>query len=184
MNAGPTIADLTGLIGAMAAGDRTAFEKLYLATSRKLFGVILRILRDREAAEDVLQEAYVRIWENAGRFDPERASPITWMSTIARNRAIDVARRRRPRPAEDVTAAERVVDPSPSALSLLGAAEDARRLDACLESLDPPHGQMVRLAYLDGLSRQELADRFDQPVGTIKTWLRRSLARLRDCMDR
>lgn len=176
--------DLTDLLGRVADRDRDAFRKLYDATSAKLFGTILRILKDRDKAEEILQESYVRIWNNAGRFDADRASPITWMATIARNRAIDEARRRVPSEPGDDTALERLADPAPQPDRQAAAREDIRRLDGCLQELEPPRSEMVRLAYLDGLSREALASRFDQPVGTVKTWLRRSLQQLQDCMSR
>lgn len=178
-----TPADLTKLLGRIANQDRAAFAKLYDATSAKLFGTVLRILKDREKSEEVLQEAYVRIWNNAGRFDAAKASPITWMATIARNRAIDEARRRNPSEPGDDTVFDRMADPAPQPDRQAAAREGIRRLDTCLGELEPPRGEMVRLAYLDGLSRDELADKFDQPVGTVKTWLRRSLQQLRDCMS-
>lgn len=179
----PTPADLADLLARVARADRPAFEALYRATSAKLFGVILRILHDRALAEDVLQEAFVRIWENASRFDPSRASPITWMAVIARNRAIDEARRRTPRRGDDNGALDRVVDPTPSPARQAEDREALARLQRCLDGLDGERAAMIRLAYLDGLSRQELADRYRQPVGTVKTWLRRGLQQLRDCMD-
>lgn len=178
-----TPADLARLLDRIAEGDRAAFQAVYDATSAKLFGVVLRILRDRDVAEDILQEAYVRIWDNAARFDATKASPITWMATIARNRAIDEVRRRRPRLSDDAEALERIADPAPSPARQAEAREDLGRLDDCLKALEGERAQMVRLAYLDGLSREELAVRFGHPVGTIKSWLRRSLMQLRDCMD-
>lgn len=179
-----TAADVSELLGRVAARDRQAFRDLYDATSAKLFGVILRILKDRQLSEDILQEAYVRVWENAARFDPDRASPITWMATIARNRAIDEVRRRKPAPADDGSALDRLVDPTPSPARQAAAREELGRLEACLDELEGERADMVKLAYLDGLSRDALAKRFGQPVGTIKTWLRRSLQQLQGCMDR
>lgn len=176
--------DLVGLLQRIADKDRAAFRELYDATSAKLFGTVLRILKDRERSEDVLQEAYVRIWNNAGRFDVAKASPITWMAAIARNRAIDEARRRRPLISTDETLLDRIADPTPQPDRQAAAREGVRRLSDCLGELEPPRDEMVRLAYLDGLSRDALAERFDQPVGTVKTWLRRSLQQLQDCMSR
>jgi len=181
---GMTPADLTALLQRIAEKDRDAFRKLYDATSAKLFGTVLRILKDRERSEDVLQEVYVRIWNNAGRFDAVKGSPITWMASIARNRAIDEARRRAPSAPGDDMILDRIADPNPLPDRQAAAREGVRRLSDCLAALTSPRDEMVRLAYLDGLSRDALAKRFDQPVGTIKTWLRRSLQQLQDCMDR
>ncbi len=148
----------------------------------KLFGVVLRILRREDLAEEVLQEIYVSIWENAAKFDANRASPISWMATIARNRAIDTIRRRQPDIVEDDHLMNNVIDETAKPAQLLEMSDDLRRLEHCLDGLDEVRSEMVRLAYLEGYSRQELAARFDQPVGTIKTWLRRSLMQLRDCL--
>lgn len=181
----PTVgSDLVRLLAAAGEGDRAAFERLYRATSPKLFGVTLRILHDRALAEEVLQEAYVRIWRNASRYDPATASPITWMAAIARNRAIDEARRVRPRGTEDASMLDALPDPAPSPARHAEGRQELRRLEGCLDELEAPRDEMVKLAYLDGLSREALAERFDQPVGTVKTWLRRSLLQLRACLDR
>ena len=168
----------------VANGDRAAFERVYNATSAKLFGIVYRILRGREAAEDILQDVYVKIWQQAGRFIPERASPITWMATIARNRALDEVRRRQldisGNDDEFMTAA----DPSLSPETRTEINEEYRRFERCLDELDTQRGDVVKQAYLDGFSRQELAERFGQPIGTIKTWLHRGLKQLRDCLER
>lgn len=176
--------DIAALLDRVAGGDRSAFAALYEATAPKLYGIVLRILRRRDVADEVVQDVYVKIWQRAGDFDPSRASPITWMATVARNRALDEARRVRVPTVSDDGAMERVPDPARSPLAQAAAAEDLRRLDGCIGELEAERGQMVRLAYLDGLSRQELADRFGQPVGTVKTWLHRSLKQLRDCLGR
>ena len=176
--------EVSELLARVASGDRVAFAALYDATAPKLYGIILRILRRRDEADEVAQDVYVKIWQRAGDFDPSRASPITWMATIARNRALDEVRRARVDTVADAAAMDRVPDPGRSALDAVAAGEDARRLEVCLGELEDQRGQMVRLAYLDGLSRQDLAERFGQPVGTIKTWLHRSLKQLRDCLGR
>lgn len=167
----------------VAEGDNAAFRALYTATSAKLYGIVLRILRRRDLADEVLQEVYVRIWSNARSFDPDRASPISWMAAIARNRALDEVRKTGPVALDDETAAAEVADTAPLASELLENAEDARRLARCLDALEQPRRDIVKLAYLEGLSREELARRFSAPVGTIKTWLHRSLKDLKDCVS-
>ena len=178
-----TAAELAGLLARVAARDREAFAAVYAATSAKLFGIVVRILPRRDVAEDVLQDVYVKIWQGAAGFDPARASAITWMATIARNRAIDEVRRRRPVSIEDTPEALEVPQSGPDPLESAQQSEALRRLKACLEGLEPDRRQMVLLAYYTGLSRDELAQRFATPVNTIKTWLHRSLAQLRKCLD-
>lgn len=175
-------ADLAELLSRIAKSDRPAFAELYRATHLKLFGITLRILRQREVAEEVLQEVYVRIWDHAPDFRPGKASPITWMAAIARNRALDEVRRARPRIDDKATAVEMIADTGTSPLDRLVSNDDLSRLERCLEKLEDVRRTAVRLAYLDGLSRKELADRLDMPVGTIKTWLHRSLKELKDCL--
>jgi RNA polymerase sigma-70 factor (ECF subfamily) len=174
--------DLERLMSAVAAGDREAFAALYRATSAKLYGVALRILRRRDLADEVIQETYVRIWKNAATFDPARASPITWMVTIARNRALDEVRRAKPLALDQTPEAFDVADEAMLASERVEAASDLARLRACLDGLEPERRDIVRLAYLDGLSREELGARFGHPPGTIKTWLHRSLKQLKACL--
>jgi RNA polymerase sigma-70 factor (ECF subfamily) len=174
---------LDKLLEGTAQGNEASFAELYQATSAKLFAVALRILRSREVAEEVLQESFFRIWERAGDFKPEIASPITWMSAIVRNRSLDEVRRRVARPFADATELENIESEDEHPLEALGRQEDVERLLRCLERLEPEKKQIVRLAYLDGLSRDALAKRFDRPEGTIKTWLHRSLAQLKGCLE-
>lgn len=178
----PKPTELERLMSAVAAGDRQAFAALYRATSAKLYGVALRILRRRDLADEVIQETYVRIWNNAAAFDPARASPITWMVTIARNRALDEVRRATPLPLEATPEALDVADDAMSASDRVELASDLVRLQACLDGLEFERREIVRLAYIEGLSREELGARFGHPVGTIKTWLHRSLKQLKACL--
>jgi RNA polymerase sigma-70 factor (ECF subfamily) len=175
-------AELADLLARVAARDRDAFAAVYRVTSAKLWGVILRILRRRDVAEDVLQDVYVRIWERAGGFDPAKASPITWMVSIARNRAIDEIRRRRPVSIEETPEALDMAASGVDPLESAQQSQELRRLTECLEGLEPERREMVLLAYYSGLSRDELAQRYSTPVNTIKTWLHRSLAQLRKCL--
>jgi RNA polymerase sigma-70 factor, ECF subfamily len=177
-----TASDLTGLLKRVAAGDRAAFADLYAAISAKLFGIIVRILRRRDAAEDVLQDVFVKIWQRASDFDEQRASPVTWMAVIARNAALDVARKRSHVPIDEAPEAMQVADPAMPALEAVELGEELGRLNRCIDGLEPERQQLVRLAYISGLSRDELASRFGHPSGTIKTWLHRSLKQLKDCL--
>jgi len=174
---------LEALLAAVSKGDEAAFAELYQATSSKLFAVALRILRSREVAEEVVQESYFRVWERAGDFNPAIASPVTWMSAIVRNRALDEARRRLARPMADATELDDIESEDEHPLNALERAQDVQRLLRCMEGLEPEKKQIVRLAYLHGLSREALAKRFNRPEGTIKTWLHRSLAQLKGCLE-
>jgi RNA polymerase sigma-70 factor, ECF subfamily len=178
-----TAHDIEELIARVALGDRVAFSSLYDATSAKLFGVVLRVLGDRASAEDVVQEAYMKIWRHAGRYRANGLSPMTWLITIARNTAID--RRRQGRAVLDLDdVADHLTAPGPNPEQSAVAADEARRIAACLDELEADRGAAVRGAYLDGQSYAELAERFAVPLNTMRTWLRRSLVTLRDCMAR
>ena len=170
------------LLHRVAHEDRQAFAGLYDVTSAKLYGAVLRILGDQASADDVLQEAYVRIWQQAASFDAQRASPITWMVTVARHLAIDELRRRPKAYRESEEALEHTAAEGPSAQDELHQEQDARRLHRCLDTLEDSRQDMVRLAYLEGWSRADLATHFDQPVNTVKTWLHRALKQLKGCL--
>ena len=166
----------------VARKDRAAFTDVYRATSAKLYGIVLRILHRRDLADEVLQEVYVKIWDRAGDFNPQMASPISWMAAIARNRALDEVRRKRPDSIEDHPELLDAASDEETALARVMRGEDGKRLADCLTRLEPDRRQLVVLAYCEGLSRDELAGRFGQPVNTVKTWLRRSLAQLKGCL--
>lgn len=172
---------LQTLLSRVAGRDRAAFAQLYTATSGKLFGVALRILGRKSEAEDALQEVFTRIWLRADRYDPSRGRVMTWLIAIARNHAID---RLRARPVEtaDDDAVGALADQKPGALAGLVAAGEARRLVDCFDTLEVDRAQAVRGAYLDGLSYEQLATRHAVPLNTMRTWLRRSLLRLKECM--
>jgi len=169
------------LIARCAAADRAAFRSLYHTTSMKLMGVLLRMLGERAEAEDALQEVYTRVWLRAGRYDPAKGRGMTWLIAVARNLAIDRLRAR-PQPSGDAEI-ETVADTAPRAEARLVAQGDARRVTECFETLEPDRAQAVRGAYLDGLSYLQLADRHGVPLNTMRTWLRRSLLKLRECLD-
>jgi RNA polymerase sigma-70 factor, ECF subfamily len=166
----------------VALGDKAAFARVYQATSAKLYGVVLRILQRRDVTDEIVQDVYVKIWQRAGDFDAGRASPITWMATIARNRALDEVRKTTHVRIDDVPEALNVADGQRLASDWVEMADDYARLVRCLDGLEPIKRDMVKLAYLEGVSREALSERFGHPVATVKTWLHRSLKSLRDCM--
>jgi RNA polymerase sigma-70 factor (ECF subfamily) len=175
--------ELTPLLRAIASGDRLSLSALYERTSAKLYGIVLRLLRSEADAEEVLQEVFVSVWRNAGRFDEKRASPITWLCTLARNRAIDRLRRRQLNLAPIEEAFEVALD-EPSAFDQIEARQHAWRLRTCLDELDARPRAMIEAAFLDGATYSELATREGVPLGTMKSWIRRGLQRLKGCLER
>lgn len=175
---------LAGLLAACARRDRDAFERLYRETAAKLFGVALRILRREDWAEEVLQECYIRVWNHAHEYRAGLAAPMTWMTSIVRNACLDRLRRPRLEVAdEDGALAAAAESPGPGPLAALEQDAAARALKRCLEALEPKHRQAIALAYYDGLSHSELAAHLREPLGTVKTWVRRGLLRLRACLE-
>jgi RNA polymerase sigma factor (sigma-70 family) len=184
MDADAMRSQLAAALVRVAGGDRGALRMIYQDTSAKLFGVCLRILHDRSEAEDVLQDVYVTVWRKASTFDPGRASPITWMVTIARNRAIDRLRATAVnRRMEPIEAADAVSDPSPVAVERVELAQQHQRLAGCLQELEARHSAAIRAAFLDGATYEELAARMSVPLGTMKSWIRRGLLKLRACLE-
>jgi RNA polymerase sigma factor (sigma-70 family) len=182
MDADSTRSQLAAALVRVAGGDRAALRIVYQDTSAKLFGVVLRILNDRSEAEDVLQEVFVTVWRKAGSFDPGRASPITWLVAIARNRSIDRLRAGGGR-MEPIETAEDVRDTAPGALDLVEAGQEHARLATCLGELEERHSTAIRSAFLDGSTYEELAERMRVPLGTMKSWIRRGLLKLRACLE-
>ncbi|TJZ91043.1 sigma-70 family RNA polymerase sigma factor [Paracoccus gahaiensis] len=175
--------DLENLISRVALGDRAAFDALYDATSAKLHAVCLSVLKDRPEAEETLQEVYIRVWQGAARYAANGLSPMTWLITIARNRSIDRLRARSARPVtapEDAAAQVASGDPSPESATI--AAQERRMLHECLAQLAAPQAGAVRAVYLEGFSYADLAEREGLPINTVRSWLRRSLLRLKDCV--
>ena len=166
---------------AVAGGDRSALRQVYDATSAKLFGTILRIVRDRDTAQDLLQDVYIKVWHRAGRFDASIASPITWLCTLARNTAIDHTRRRGA-PVDAGDELPEVADDTAPVDEFLCKAEDHEALRRCLEELQDDHQRSIRLAFFDGLTHSQLADRIGVPLGTMKSWIRRGLQGLKGCL--
>ena len=167
----------------IAAGDRAALRQLYQATSAKLFGVCLRILSNRDESEDVLQEVYITIWRRADRFEAGRASVMTWISTIARNRAIDRLRARGPLAYADQVEELEIDDGQPRADALLEAAQDGEALGKCLSELDDRTETVIRTAFFEGVTYEALAARMEAPLGTVKSRIRRALIKLRGCLS-
>ena len=186
--------DLATALSRSALGDRAAFKHVYELSSGHLFAVILRIQRDRDLADDLLQEVYVSAWKAAGSFDASRAQPMTWLTHIARNKAIDSLRRAQAQPRTESLHADgdddrpdaqaRLVDEAPGPAALLQRASDARQLGHCMEGLSAPQRQSVALAFFDGLSHAEVAEQLCQPLGTVKSWVRRALMTLKSCLEK
>jgi RNA polymerase sigma factor (sigma-70 family) len=181
-------ARLAALLARVALADQRAFAALYGQTSAHLYAVALRIVRDPAAAEDILQEAYVSVWHHAGRYDAAKSQPITWMTAIVRNRCLDQMRRRdldtvSLTPIDDDAPAYDVRDEGPAPPELLLQGADASAVRACVETLEAGPRQAIALAFFQGLSHAELAEHMRQPLGTIKSWVRRALDRLKRCLD-
>lgn len=173
--------DIADLIARCALRDRAAFRSLYERTSAKLFGVTLRILRDRSEAEEAIQEVYVKIWQRADRYVAGGTSPISWLVAVARNHSLDILRARRP-VSDDIDVALEIPDAGPTPERATEDSQERSRIDNCLATLEPDRAEAVRGAYLDGYSYDELAQRFEVPLNTMRTWLRRSLIKLRECL--
>jgi RNA polymerase sigma-70 factor (ECF subfamily) len=194
--------ELAELLARTGLGDRQAFSALYGKTSGYLFGVVLRIQRERALAEDLLQDIYVSVWKNAAGFDAARSQPLTWLTHVARHRAIDSLRRAAAQPQtmsldadEDGDGGEgrepgaaalagRIADEGPGPAELLERSSQAREIGECMQRLSAAQRQSVALAFFDGLSHAEVAEQLRQPLGTVKSWVRRALATLKSCLDR
>ena len=167
----------------VAKGDRAAFETVYAATCLKLYGIVSRILGRHDLADEILQEVYIRVWLRAGEFDRASSSPITWLASIARNRALDEAKRKTMRSLEDSPEALEI----PSEDDPLADHErnqERQKLLNCLDRLEPDRRKIVLLVYDYGMTRDEIANLIGRPAATVKTWLRRSLVQLKDCLGR
>lgn len=186
-------AALAQMLARVGLGDRAAFAALYKAVSAQLLGVILRIQRDRGQAEDVLQEIFVNIWRAAQGFDAARAQPMTWLTSIARNRAIDSLRRGKTEVATVTSLSADDDDDGPNLVDTLASdldgpmqaleqASQAKAVSRCIGTLSAEQQQCVALAYYQGLSHSEVAQHLKQPLGTVKSWVRRALISLKDCL--
>lgn len=175
---------LRELLAACGLNDQTAFARLYQVAAPKLYGVVLNMLKREAWAEECLQEAFVKIWNNADSYRSHLAAPMTWMTTIARNQALDHLRRYRRETLEsDGAYIAEEIDTDPLPLDSLAESEEGARLKACLEQLNEKQRQVISLAYFRGLSQSELANQIDMPLGTVKTHIRRGLEELRGCLQ-
>jgi len=183
-----TPADLGALLARVAIGDRSSFRRLYDATAPSLLGVALRILRDRTRAEDVVQEAFVNVWHRAATYRESAGAPMTWLTAIVRNRALDALRSESRHGADSLTDDEDAMldieDERPGPMALLTQAADALAIRACLETIDGSQRQCLALAYYHGLSHSEMAAHLGSPIGSVKVWLRRGLEKIRRCLER
>ena len=189
--------DLAGLLARSALGERAAFAQLYERTGAHLFAVILRINRDRAQAEDLLQEVYIKVWRSIRTYDVQHSQPLTWMTSIARNHAIDSLRRqqtqpravadpagaRNPDPSAEEDPYEGLEDPAAGPLEMLSQAVQARAVERCMQVLNAQQRQSVALAFYNGLSHAEVAEQLRQPLGTVKSWVRRGLLALKSCLE-
>ena len=180
---------VAALLSRVAMGDQGAFAEFYELTASHLYGVAIRILKDAAAAEEILQEAYVNVWHHAGSYEVAKSQPMTWLTSIVRNRCLDQLRRREvdtvTLTSDDDDAPEYdVPDDAMTPAEMLLAGAEARSVRDCVDALDAAPKQAIALAFYQGLSHAELAAHLRQPLGTVKSWVRRGLARLKDCLDR
>ncbi|MES5100844.1 sigma-70 family RNA polymerase sigma factor [Agrobacterium sp. BA1120] len=175
--------DLSTLIGLVALSDRNAFASLYTSTSPKLFSICLRILKDRTDADEALQEVYVKIWQRARLFSAASGTAEVWLAAIARNQSIDIIRARKPI-ASELSDVPDLVDAAPDPEQATLQKDTGRSIERCLDELEESRAKAVRQAYVEGMSYQELAQVYAVPLNTMRTWLRRSLIKLKECMER
>jgi RNA polymerase sigma-70 factor, ECF subfamily len=180
-----TIANsLESLLAQVAMGNRAAFETLYRTTANRLFGICLRVLTQRAEAEDALQDVYTAVWRKAAQFDPAKANATSWLAMIARNKSIDRLRAMPSRQSRgSLELAENVADPGASPPHQVQTSTDRAQLDHCLERLEPRRRSLIRAAFFDGLTYEELAAKIEAPLGSIKSWIRRGLMQLRECLE-
>ncbi len=183
-NPQPEYGSAEALLGQVALGNRAAFETLYRQTSSRLFGICVRVLNQRAEAEEVLQEVYTSVWRKAAQFDATRASAVSWLSMMARNKSID---RLRTLPARNsrtpIEMAQEIEDPGASPAQQAETLTDRARLENCLGQLEPRRHSLIRAAFFDGATYEELAARIQAPLGSVKSWIRRGLMQLRSCLE-
>jgi RNA polymerase sigma-70 factor (ECF subfamily) len=179
-------AHLSQLLAATAGGDQRAFRELYESSSSHLFGLLLRMLKRRDWAEEALQDCFLKVWQKAETYAPEKGAPLTWLMTVARYRALDLLRVKRPEvemPEEGEEQPFAFADDTQSPEDGAIEGEGMGRLNHCMKGLQEEQRQSVLLAYYEGYTHQELAERLGAPLGTVKSWVRRGLARLRECLE-
>lgn len=177
---------LQQLLSATARGDQRAFQQLYAASSSHLFGLLLRMLKRREWAEEALQDCYLKVWQKAETYAPEKGAPLTWLMTVARYRALDLLRVKRPEvemPEENEAAPLTFEDVAEDPQARAVEQEGIGRLKQCMKGLQDEQQQSVLLAYYEGYTHQELAEKLHAPLGTVKSWVRRGLQKLRECLE-
>ena len=178
----PEEAELSAWIFQAGGGDQAALRRLYVAESARLFGIALKILRERSAAQDALQDGFVAVWQRARQFDPARGPARVWLAAIVRHRALDLVRRRgRETLSDDPGLGDEAVTDDP--VERIAAAADGARLHDCLKGLEEKNRRSIVLAFVDGLSHAQVAEKLDLPLGTVKAWIRRGLLSLRACME-
>lgn len=175
-------------IARLALGERAALRRVYESTSAHLFGIALRVLKRRELAEDVLQEAFVNVWHSAGSYQASQAQPMTWLISIVRNKALDHLRAGKRHVADSIDndddpEAHQIADERPNPMQLLLKAEEAMGIRGCMDSLDASPRQCLSLAYYHGMSQSEIAEHITAPIGSVKAWVRRGLERLKKCVE-
>lgn len=178
---------LVRLLAAVGGGDERAFAQLYESCSAHLYSLLLRILKRRDWADEALQDCFLRVWQKADTYAPEKGAPLTWLMTVARYRALDLLRMKRPEvemPEEGAEVPMTFADASESPEDRAVEREGLGKLHRCMKGLQNEQKQSVLLAYYEGYTHQELAQAMDAPLGTVKSWVRRGLARLRECLDR
>ncbi|CAN0640977.1 RNA polymerase sigma-70 factor, ECF subfamily [Burkholderia cepacia] len=173
---------LNQVMSQVASGDQAAFAELYRLTSSRVFGIILRMVHDRGEAEDLLQDVYTAVWRRADAFDPARGGAMTWLTTLARNRTIDRLRQHREAQLDEEQVLD-LPDEDPTPAALAEASQERQRLERCLERLEPDQGRAIREAFFSGATYSELAARLRVPLGTMKSWIRRSLMQLKVCLE-
>lgn len=179
--------EFNGLLAQCALRDEKALEELYAKSSAKLYALALGVVRRNDWAEEVLQDAFVKVWLNADKFQPSKSGAMTWMSTIVRNRAVDKLREVKRNPLlqeamlDDVTESPLVADDL-EPTDFTSMSQDMQSLMACLGSLEADQKQAILLSYYHGYSHQELSDKLATPLGTVKGWIRRGLEKLRLCL--
>jgi RNA polymerase sigma-70 factor (ECF subfamily) len=175
--------DADHLLQASARGDRAAFARLYRLAAPKLFGVLVRIVRREDWAEEILQEVFVSAWQHAAEYSASRGRAMPWLIQIARNRALDRWRHARHEVADPDADLEAIADDAPPAETRLAQERDARRLHDCLARLGARQRECLQRAYFEGLSHSQLAERLEVPVGSVKTWIRRGMLVLKECLE-